>query len=108
MQWPLLKHKSLWELENPAKTDLQEFIEKQRLKLREFEGKSVPDHQDNWVIIQDEEGKDSAENSYFKEDHFQSISPDDYGQTGISWRKHLVSFKHKMIQVHAPCSKYLL
>ncbi|PFX21234.1 putative serine/threonine-protein kinase drkD [Stylophora pistillata] len=73
-----------------SKTDSQEFIEKQRLMLREFvRHKSLPDHQDNYVIIQDEEGKDSAENSHFKGGHFQSIPPDDCGQTGTSRRKTL-------------------
>ncbi|PFX11741.1 Ubiquitin carboxyl-terminal hydrolase CYLD [Stylophora pistillata] len=53
-----------------SKTDPQEFIERQRQILREFEGKNIQDNQDNDVIMQDEERTDSAENFPFKDNHF--------------------------------------
>lgn len=59
-----------------SKTDPQEFIEKQRQMLREFEGKNLPDNQDNDVIMHDEERTDSAENFHFKEDHFKNTLQD--------------------------------
>ena len=59
-----------------SKTDPQEFIEKQRQMLREFEGKNLPDNQDNDVIMHDEERTDSAENFHFKDDHFKNTPQD--------------------------------
>ncbi|PFX21246.1 Ubiquitin carboxyl-terminal hydrolase CYLD [Stylophora pistillata] len=59
-----------------SKTDPQEFIEKQRQMFREFEGKNIPDNQDNDVTMQDEERTDSAENFHIKDDHFKSTPQD--------------------------------
>ncbi|XP_022777778.1 ubiquitin carboxyl-terminal hydrolase CYLD-like [Stylophora pistillata] len=59
-----------------SKTDTLEFIEKQREMLKEFEGKNLPDNQDNDVVMQDEERTDSAGNFDFKDDHFESSPPD--------------------------------
>ena len=59
-----------------SKTNLQDFMEKQRQMLKEFEGKNLPDNQVNDVNMHDEERTDSAENFHFKEDHFKNTLQD--------------------------------
>ena len=58
------------------KSNPQEFIEKQRQMLREFEGKNLPDIQDNVVIMSDEESTDFAENFHFKDGHLKNTPQD--------------------------------
>ena len=67
-----------------SETDLQEFIEKQRQILREFEFKNLPDNQGKDVIIHDEERTDSAEDFHFKDTHFKDTPQVGFGQT---WEK---------------------
>ena len=64
-----------------SKTDLQEFMEKQRQMLREFECKNVPDNQGKDVIIHDEERTDSAEDFHCKDAHFKDTPQVGFGQT---------------------------
>ena len=64
-----------------SKTDPQEFIEKQRQMLREFECKNVPDNQGKDVIIHDEERTDSAEDFHFEDAHFKNTPQVGFGQT---------------------------
>lgn len=59
-----------------GKSNPQEFIEKQHQMLREFEGKNLPDIQDNVVIVHDGERTDSAENFLFKDGHLKNTPQD--------------------------------
>ena len=64
-----------------SKTDPQEFIEKQRQMLREFECKNLPDNQGKDVIMYDEERTDSAGDFRYKDAHFKDTPQVGFGQT---------------------------
>ena len=63
-----------------SKTNPQEFVEKQRQMLREFECKNLPDNQDNDVIVHGEESTDSAEYFDLNDAHFKDTPPVGFGQ----------------------------